>query len=318
VRVAVDARSLASGRGVARYLRGMLGALDALGGLELVPYAPRPRARRPVYAAAALAGRPRLDALAGGADAVWLPAPAPVAASRGVRLVLTVHDLSWRHRPGDFTAYERAWHGLTRFRALLRRADAVVADTAVVAAELRALGARAVRVVPPGVTALPAGGALPAGLPDRFVLFAGALEPRKDPGLLDRAAARAGVPAVFAGTGRLAPGLRGHVLGRVDDATLGALYARAAALVLPSRLEGFGFPPLEAALAGTPAIVTDLPVFRETLGDDGAVFVPAGDEAALAAAIAAVDDRTVPAARARARALTWARAAAGLREVLVG
>jgi alpha-1,3-rhamnosyl/mannosyltransferase len=235
-----------------------------------------------------------------------------------VRLVLTVHDLSWRHRPGDFTAYERAWHALARFRALLRRADAVVADTAVVAAELRALGARAVHVVPPGVTALPAGGALPAGLPDRFVLFAGALEPRKDPGLLDRAAARAGVPAVFAGTGRLAPGLRGRVLGRVDDATLGALYARAAALVLPSRLEGFGFPPLEAALAGTPAIVTDLPVFRETLGDDGAVFVPTGDEAALAAAIAAVDDRTVAPARARARALTWARAAAGLREVLAG
>ncbi len=99
---------------------------------------------------------------------------------------------------------------------------------------------------------------------------------------------------------------------------LGPLYVRATALVMPSRLEGFGFPPLEAALAGTPAIVTDLPVFRETLGDDGAVFVPAGDEAALAAAIAAVDDRTVAPARARARALTWARAAAGLREVLAG
>ena len=57
---------------------------------------------------------------------------------------------------------------------------------------------------------------------------------------------------------------------------------------MPSRLEGFGFPPLEAALAGTPSVVSDLPVFRETLGDDGALFVPVDDPDALADALLAV------------------------------
>jgi len=296
----------------------MLGALPA--GVVAVPYAPRPRVRRPLFLAAALTGRPRLDRLAGGGlDAVWLPAPAPVAVSAGLRVVLTVHDLSWVRRPGDFTAYERGWHAAMRFGRLLARADAVVAVTGAVADEVRARGARDVRVVHPGVRPLRSRAAdLPPGLPERFVLFAGALEPRKDPTLLDRAARRAGVDVVYAGTGRLAPRLtHGRVLGAVGDATLGALYARASALVLPSRLEGFGFPPLEAALAGTPSIVSDLPVLRETLGDDGARFVPPGDEDALAEALAALDDLP-PAPRARAAALTWERAGAALAEALAG
>jgi glycosyltransferase involved in cell wall biosynthesis len=98
--------------------------------------------------------------------------------------------------------------------------------------------------------------------------------------------------------------------------------AGALALALPSRLEGFGFPPLEAALCGTPSIVSDLPVLRETLGDDGALFVAPGDEAALAAAIrrlrtdAALRDTLAAAADARAERLTWERAAGALRAVL--
>ncbi len=52
--------------------------------------------RRARYAAAALAGRPRLDRLAGAPpDVVWLPEPAPVAVSHGVPFVLTLHDLSF-------------------------------------------------------------------------------------------------------------------------------------------------------------------------------------------------------------------------------
>ncbi len=77
--------------------------------------------------------------------------------------------------------------------------------------------------------------------------------------------------------------------GRVDDAELAALYAGARATVLPSHLEGFGFTPLESLAAGTPVVVSDLPVLRETLGD-AAVFVPPGDSGALAAAIRAVVD----------------------------
>jgi glycosyltransferase involved in cell wall biosynthesis len=178
-----------------------------------------------------------------------------------------------------------------------------------------------VTVVAPGLRRV-APGRAPAG---EYVLFVGALEPRKDPVALARAAATAGVPAWFAGAGRLAGDVEaagGRLLGRVCDAELDGLLAGALALVLPSHLEGFGFPPLEAALCGTPSVVSDLPVLRETLGDDGALFVAAGDERGIAAAIGRLRaDPTLRrelAARAcdRARTHTWDRAAAELRAVL--
>jgi glycosyltransferase involved in cell wall biosynthesis len=277
---------------------------------------------RALFGSAALTGEPTLGRLLGGGlDVAWLPAPAPVAVG-AVPYVLTVHDRSFQRRPRDFTPYERLWHRLARPAALARGAAHVVTDTAVVADEVRAAwGPRRVTVVAPGVRRPP-----PGPRPDgEYVLFVGALEPRKDPVAVARAAAAAGVPAWFAGTGRLEDDVRaagGRLLGRVADDALGGLLAGALALVLPSHLEGFGFPPLEAALAGTPSVVSDLPVLRETLGADGALFVPAGDERALAAAVAriraepALRTRLAAAAARRAEALTWERAAAGLRAVL--
>ena len=116
-----------------------------------------------------------------------------------------------------------------------------------------------------------------------YFLFVGALEPRKAPDVLvDALPPRPGARArgaswsssATAGWTPTRPGVRR--LGRVDD--LGALYAGALAVVLPSWLEGFGLPPVEGLAAGAPAIVSDLPVLREVLGD-GALYVPPGDAA---------------------------------------
>jgi glycosyltransferase involved in cell wall biosynthesis len=341
MRVGVDARHLDAGRGIAVYVQGMLGALteDAVsllvpGRAPLGPAArelgARPNVRvvrtrapgRAVHGAAAVTGVPTVAHLLGDdLDVVWIPALAPVSPG-DVPYVLTVHDRSFEERPGDFTAYERLWHAAARPRRLARRAARVVTDTAAVRDELRAAwGLEGVTVVAPGLRPV-----APRGVPgDEYVLFVGALEPRKDPVGLARAAATAGVPAWFAGTGRLADDVQaagGRLLGRVSDAELDGLLAGALALVLPSHLEGFGFPPLEAALCGTPSIVSDLPVLRGTLGDGGALFVPPGDLAALAAAIGRLRDdpalRAAIAAQAgaRARAHTWERAARELRAVL--
>ena len=54
--------------------------------------------------------------------------------------------------------------------------------------------------------------------------------------------------------------------GVVDEAKLWHLYSEATAVLYPSWYEGFGFPPLEAVVAGIPAIASDIPVHRETLG----------------------------------------------------
>jgi glycosyltransferase involved in cell wall biosynthesis len=189
--------------------------------------------------------------------------------------VLTVHDRSWERRPQDFSAYERAWHAVARPRALARGAAAVTADCHAVAAELHAEWGVHAAVVSPGISALPA-----TPRAGRYLLFVGAHDPRKALDVLTAAHASAQARGLDAELVVVGDGLR-----RVDDAELAALYAGALAVVAPSYLEGFGLPPLEAAAHGTPAVVSDLACFAETLGD-AALRVPVGDADALADAIA--------------------------------
>jgi glycosyltransferase involved in cell wall biosynthesis len=61
------------------------------------------------------------------------------------------------------------------------------------------------------------------------------------------------------------PQLAGHVreLGRCDDATMRATLEGARALLMPSFVEGFGIPVIEALQSGTPVIASDLAVYRE-------------------------------------------------------
>lgn len=347
MRVGVNGRGLGSGRGVAHYTVALLGALaqghpgdewvlfvpgrdpvPALAGLAgraNVALRRHPLPSRALFGSAALAGRPRLDRLLGGGlDVVWAPAPRPLALSRAVPFVLTVHDLSFEDRPQDFTTYERLWHRLMRPSRLARRAARVMVNARVTADEVAArwgVARTRIAVVAPGVEPAPA--AAPVTAPRPYVLAVGALEPRKDPETLLAAYGRAraaGFEAdlVFAGAGRLAPRLHGpgvRVLGHVGDDELDGLYRGALALVMASRLEGFGWPPLEASVRGTPAIVADLPVYRETLGD-GALRFPAGDAAALARALTRIAGdadlraRLVSDARSAIARLTWERAAA--------
>ena len=56
-------------------------------------------------------------------------------------------------------------------------------------------------------------------------------------------------------------------------------------LVFPSFLETFGHPMLEAMLAGTPIVASEIPAFQE-IGEDVALFFPSNDSLALARAIA--------------------------------
>lgn len=295
----IDGRGLAGAqRGVGRYARSLLAALRSAHPADeyRVLEADAPGTRRVDAVRMGLTGRPRLDALLGGVDAVWAPAPRPIALGPRTGLVLTVHDRAWEERPGDFTPYERLWHRVARPRRLAARADRLLFDTAVVRDDVLAawgLDRGRARIAAPGVE-VPAASPppLPDGVREPFLLWVGALEPRKGPDLLGHAfrAARAdGLVAelVVVGAGReshelAGPGVR--LLGAADDSTLHALLPRALALVAPSRGEGYGLAPLEALAHGTPALVTDLPVFRETLAE-GALRVPTEDPQALAAAL---------------------------------
>ncbi|MHB1225794.1 MAG: glycosyltransferase [Gemmatimonadaceae bacterium] len=126
----------------------------------------------------------------------------------------------------------------------------------------------------------------------------------------DRAFADRVRAAAAASTVATAIRFRGYDAG-VDGA---ALYRDADVLLQLSAYEGFGLPPLEAQAAGIPVVCSDIPVFREVLGD-GARHVDRDDADAVAAAIAGVAGdaaaRRALIARglANAASYSWARSA---------
>jgi glycosyltransferase involved in cell wall biosynthesis len=330
--VAVDGRALRGGtaraRGVGRYLQCLLEELRRAFPQDEYTLVDPGRAR---LASAALVRRPRLDRLVPGCDMVWVPAPAPVAVSRDTPYVLTVHDLSFEHRPGDYSAYERLWHRIARPARLASAAERVLCVSEATwhaAVDEWGLDGDRVRTVLSGPGRPPGRGALAPSMPDAFVLAVGALEPRKLPQLLAEAHRRAraeglGAELVFAGDGPLRGELEGTgatVLGHVPDALLDTLYEGALAVACVSREEGFGFTPLEALTRGTPVIVADLPVFAETLGD-GALRVPPGDAGALAHALLRLErepglrERLIQAGGEAVSALSWERTARETRAV---
>lgn len=113
---------------------------------------------------------------------------------------------------------------------------------------------------------------------------------------------------------------RVRVTGRVPDGELIDLVQGAEVLVHPSKDEGFGFPPLEAMAAGTPAVVSGAGSLPEVVGDGGSV-VRSDDPDDWAEAISALtsdaDRRSaaVVAGRSHAATFTWLRAAELTREV---
>lgn len=139
------------------------------------------------------------------------------------------------------------------------------------------------------------------GLPDRYVLFQGTLEPRKNVPMLVRAYAEArkqvpdvhlvlaggkgwGFDEIFAEVERLGLQTHVHFPGFVPSEEQRLWYAAAELFVYPSRYEGFGLPPLEAMASGTPVITSNAASLSEVVGDAGTMIDP-NDEAALTAAM---------------------------------
>ncbi|WP_217914377.1 glycosyltransferase [Miltoncostaea marina] len=213
-----------------------------------------------------------------------------------------------------------------RFERRLRQATLVIVpsgETADDVVRLAGVDPGRVRVVP--LAAPPAAapeGPAPAG---PYVLYASAIEPHKNAALALEAIAATdpGVRLVMTGpwSARRAARLRGHAarvgaagrvdwLGLVPAGRLAALRAGAAAVLVPSRKEGFGLPVLEAMTAGVPVLASDTPALRE-VGGAAAEYLPVADPAPWARAIArlagdaAERARRGEAGRARAAAFSW-------------
>jgi glycosyltransferase involved in cell wall biosynthesis len=112
-----------------------------------------------------------------------------------------------------------------------------------------------------------------------------------------------------------------HWTGFVPDEKLVPILSGAVASLLPSEIEGFGLPAVEAAACGTPVIATTESPLPELL-EGGGIFVHPGDLDQLTAAmrrmLSDADGRGAMAqcALQRARALSWERGAAVVRQAL--
>ncbi len=247
------------------------------------------------------------------------------------RTLTVVHDLAFERFPEAYSARERALLQATT-RWAVARCPLLIAVSEATKADL----VSCYRVAPDRVRVVHNGGGLApaaapiletAGVPSRpYVLQVGRIEPRKNQAAALAAVERLdGVQLVVAGPVRdaeLAERLRASkrcvVAGRVGEAELEALYAGAAAVVVPSLYEGFGMPVLEAMARGKPVVAARNSSLPE-VGGDAAVYVDdPNDAGAFAAAIEkAIFDSTLAAkGRARAAEFTWDRCARGVVDVI--
>lgn len=267
-------------------------------------------------------------------------------ALRVPRVVATLHDLIWVEHARLTFDVRLAWlrwravrfYGTATMRHLMHRADHVIS----ISHHSRRRALERYRLAPERITTVhhgvdhalfvdPEGD--PSGEPDTgspYLLSLGNSKPYKNVRGLLRAFAlvaprHPGLRLLITGRGdsnrslarlatRLGFGDRVRFTGMVDQASLGRLYKEAVALVFPSFIEGFGFPPLEAMTAGCPVVTSDIPVIRETVGEAG-VYADPNDPGSIARAMErvleepALRDDLRRRGREQAARFTWGRCA---------
>jgi len=349
LRIGIDARTLSAPRitGVERYVRNLVAHLAALPELPEcllyvdsadvvaappVPLGPSMRMRLVPPGRAWLRWRLPRAARADRVAVMHFPAtvlppllPCPA--------VVTVYDLAFEFHPESYDPADLrmqrqgARRSIKRARAILAISEATRDDI------VRLYGRRpeAITVTPLAAeqrfldaTNLPA----PPGWPETYLLYVGALAPRKNLMSLLQAYAQARAQGiedalVLAGTGRsdYVAALRSkaialHIIedvafaGYVPDELLPAAYLNARAFAYVSLYEGFGLPVLEAMACGLPVIASATSSFPEIVGDAGILVDPAditGLEKAIITLLTEEDRRQELAskARERARRFSW-------------
>jgi len=247
-------------------------------------------------------------------DLFFIPNLNFVATSRDVIKIITVHDLSFELYPQFFSRKRRLWHRFVNPRKLIRSADKIISvseNTKKDLMELYKVASEKVKVVYSGVSGNDNFSGVEVvkkkyNLPENFILFLGTLEPRKNIEGLIRAFElfKKNYQLPVTNFQLLIVGPRGwlykNILERMEKSPARAdikfinyinpeekfaFYKLARLFVYPSFYEGFGFPPLEAATAGTPVIISTNSSLPEVMGE-AALMVDPNNPAEMAKVMA--------------------------------
>jgi glycosyltransferase involved in cell wall biosynthesis len=280
---------------------------------------------------------PSYETLGGSADWVYLPADSYLP-TRCARLAATVHDvyrldastLDGNHSVSPYNRFRRR----LLIGKIASHADAILTVSEFTAERIRHhfdVPARRLHVVYNGIEdsffqspdeSQWSGLRKRVGVRTPFVTSVGGLKPKKNASGLIEAwqrveSARPDWQLVL--VGHNAPGWIERAGEKLDnvviaqdltDEELSLLLAQSHLQFLPSWYEGFGMPALEALATGTPVVLSDIPAFREVVGDLGVYVDPTRPQQMADAIIASVEDdalhkRVQERGPAEARSYTW-------------
>ena len=249
------------------------------------------------------------------------------------RSVVMIHDVIPMLFPEKFPAESNEW--LIRYKPIAQQAEAVVTishSSARDISELLEIPLERIHVVYNGVSALPVGEACSINLPTNpYIVFLGSHDKHKNADIILKAMkdpALDSISLVFIGDNKSLISRvknlnlidRVHFLGIVEDSEIGFIISQAKALVFPSYYEGFGLPPLEAALLGTPSICSNRPAMNEIM-DGVALFADPDSPEDWVNAIGRMlvpelRNELILSARSRAEEFTWEKAALEYMKIL--
>jgi glycosyltransferase involved in cell wall biosynthesis len=249
-----------------------------------------------------------------------------VDSSRSRRIVSTFHDLfvvTAEYSSPEFRA--RFVRQAREAAARSHRIIAVSAFTARQVEELLRVEAQRIRVIPHGVH-LP-GQTPPVGARERLILFAGAIQKRKnlerlidafeqcEPGwrLILAGSQGYGVASVLDRIARSSRRSDIETPGYVSETHLHDLLSRASIFAFPSLDEGFGIPVLEAMAWGVPVLTSNRSALPEAAGDAGLLADPLDTESITRALCALTTDEALRAelrerGLSRAKRFSWEEA----------
>lgn len=292
-----------------------------------------------------LFNKPFLDQVLGGADIFFAPHFFLTSLSPACKRITTFHDLSYVHFPEFFSWRKNFWHNLEmRPRWQSKFSDRIIAVSESTKNDLVGM-----YQIDPAKIEVIYSGVSPRmrifseeeinifrknnNLPEKFILFLGKLEPRKNIVGLIRAFDILKMDAELRDLYLVIGGSRGWLDKDVfEEAELttnkdkiifknyipnnsrAGYYNCASVLAYPSFFEGFGFPPIEAMACGKPVIVSNNSSLPEVVGR-GAILVDPTNIADIAFSIAAIlkdkdlENRIIKEGFRRTELLNWSKTA---------